>query len=262
MPQRAGINSLEVGLHVARVLAARPSPQPLKDIAASAGMPAAKAHRYLVSLIRAGLAEQDRDSGHYRLGPLALELGMAALRDLDILKFGGEAITNLRAAIDETVLLAIWGNKGPVVVRWEESSRPVATNVRAGWVMPLASSATGLMFSAHLPAAMTVPLLKTEAEHRALKLDGHDARLAQIRARGLARVKGDLQIGIAGIAAPVFGQTGSIAAVIAALGPQGAFDTSWDGPIARAVQGAAQGLSRRIGFNGARRGAARTRSAP
>lgn len=250
MPQRAGINSLEVGLHLARVLAARPSPQPLKAIAAEAGMPAAKAHRYLVSLIRAGLAEQDRESGQYRLGPLALELGMAALRDLDILKFGGEAITDLRAAIDETVLLAVWGNKGPVVVRWEESSRPVATNVRAGFVMPLANSATGRMFAAHLPAGVTAPLLKTEFARRPAERAGQDALNAKIRARGLSRVEGDLQNGISGIAAPVLGQAGGIVAVIAALGPQGAFDIAWQGPIARALQDAAQRLSRRIGFTG------------
>src|SRR5688500_15228170 len=126
--QRPGINSLEIGLRLARVLGELGGAQALKDVAAAAGLPPANAHRYRVSLIRAGLAEQERESGRYRLGPFALELGMAALRDIDVLHFGAEVITDLRNEIDETVLLAIWGNKGPVVVRWEESSRPVATN--------------------------------------------------------------------------------------------------------------------------------------
>ena len=250
MPQRAGIHSLEVGLQLARVLASRPSPQPLKDIAAGAGMPPAKAHRYLVSMIRSGLAEQDRESGQYRLGPLALELGMAALRDIDILKLGGEAITDLRAATDETVLLAVWGNKGPVVVRWEESSRPVATNVRAGWVMPMENSATGRLFAAHLPAAVTAALLKAEFAHRPAERARYDALLEDIRKRGLARVNGDLQNAISAFAAPVFGRTGRIVAVIAALGPQGAFDLAWTGPIARAVRDAGERLSVRIGHGG------------
>ena len=128
---RLGINSLEVGLRLARVLGEHRSPLALKDLAGGAGMPPAKAHRYLVSLIRAGLAEQDRESGRYRLGPLALELGLAALGAMDVLRFGAEVIADLRAEIDETVLLAIWGNMGPVVARWEESTRPVASNVRA-----------------------------------------------------------------------------------------------------------------------------------
>src|SRR5437016_5208869 len=208
MRERLGINSLETGLRLARALGELGGAQALKDLAAAAGMPPAKAHRYLVSLIRAGLAEQERESGRYRLGPLALELGMAALRSVDVLHLGGEVITDLRNEIDETVLLAIWGNMGPVVARWEESSRPVATNVRAGWVMPLANSATGRLFAAYLPGAVSAPLLKAEFARMPEAKRGYAERLEEIRARGLSRVQGDLQRGGASVAAPVFGHGG------------------------------------------------------
>lgn len=242
--QRPGINSLEIGLRLARALGELGGAQALKDVAAAAGLPPAKAHRYLVSLIRAGLAEQERESGRYRLGPFALELGMAALRDIDVLHFGAEVITDLRNEIDETVLLAIWGNKGPVVVRWEESSRPVATNVRAGWVMPLANSATGRCFAAYLASSLTAPLLRLGAAEK----KRYAARLDEIRAHGLSRVEGDLLKGVASVAAPVFRHDGAIVAVIAALGPQTAFNVAWEGPIARATKAAAKRLSMRLGF--------------
>jgi len=183
MSERQGVQSVEIGLRLMRHLAQRPGPLALKDLAQAAGMPAAKAHRYLVSLIRAGMAEQDRESGRYRLGPLSLELGLAALRELDVLKFGGEALADLRAAIDETVLLAVWGNKGPVVARWEESSRPVATNVRAGWVMPLVNSATGRCFVAYMPEAITAVLLEEELALKPEERPGYSARLNEIRAQ-------------------------------------------------------------------------------
>jgi DNA-binding IclR family transcriptional regulator len=244
MVQRSGINSLEVGLRLAQALGRLGGAQPLKDIAAAAGMAPPKAHRYFVSLIRARFAEQERDSGRYRLGPLALELGMAALRGIDVLHFGGEVIADLRGEIDETVLLAIWGNKGPVVARWEESSRPVATNVRAGWVMPVANSATGRCFAAYLPASVSAPFLKLSPQER----KRYAARLEEIRRHGLSRVEGDLLRGVAAVAAPVFAHDGSIAAVIAALGLQNAFNVAWDGAIARATKTAAQKLSERLGF--------------
>ena len=246
--ERAGINSLEVGLRLARVLAQESWPLPLKDVAARAQMPPAKAHRYLVSLIRAGLAEQDRETGRYRLGPFALELGLSALGSVDVLKLGAETIADLRATIDETVLLAVWGNKGPVVARWEESSRPIASNVRAGWVMPLANSATGRLFAAHLPAAVTAPMLKAEFARMPEAKAGYAERLEEIRSRGLSRVQGDLLRGVASVAAPVFGHDGAIIAVIAALGPQGGFDVAWDGEIATAVKRAARNLSARLGY--------------
>ncbi len=252
MSDRQGVQSIEVGLRLVKLLAERAQPLALKDLAAGAGMPAAKAHRYLVSLIRAGMAEQDRESGRYRLGPLALDIGLSALRQVDVLKFGGEALADLRAAIDETVLLAIWGNKGPVVARWEESTRPVATNVRAGWVMPMLNSATGRCFAAYLPDAVTAPLLEAEFALNPEERTRYPARLDEIRAHGLSRVEGDLLRGVASVAAPVFGQGGGIVAVIAALGPQGAFDVAWDGGNARAVKDAAARLSARLGF--ARRG--------
>jgi DNA-binding IclR family transcriptional regulator len=245
--RRLGIHSMEVGLALARALSEHRLPLALKDLAARAHMPPAKAHRYLVSLIRAGLAEQDRESGRYRLGPFALELGLAALGGVDVTKFGAEAIAELRAEIDETVLLALWGNKGPVVARWEESTRPVATNVRAGWVMPLANSATGRLFAAYLPQGVTAALLKAEFARMPEAKPGYAERLQEIRSRGLSRVQGDLLRGVASVAAPVFGHDGAIVAVIAALGPQGAFDVAWDGRIATAVKRAARGLSARLG---------------
>jgi DNA-binding IclR family transcriptional regulator len=246
--QRLGINSLEVGLRLARALSEHRLPLALKDLAARAHMPPAKAHRYLVSLIRAGLAEQDRESGRYRLGPFALELGLAALGSMDVIKFGAEVIAELRAEIDETVLLAVWGNKGPVVARWEESTRPVATNVRAGWVMPLANSATGRLFAAYLPQSATAALLKAEFARMPEAKPGYAARLQEIRSRGLSRVQGDLLRGVASVAAPVLGHEGGIVAVIAALGPQGAFDVAWEGSIATAVKRAARELSTRLGY--------------
>lgn len=248
MSRQQGVQSVEIGLRLMRHLAQRPGPLALKDLAKSAGMPAAKAHRYLVSLIRAGLAEQDRESGRYRLGPTALELGLAALRELDVLKFGAEALADLRAAIDETVLLAVWGNKGPVVARWEESSRPVATNVRAGWVMPLVNSATGRCFVAYLPETATRAMLAEELELKPAERAAYPGRLAEIRAHGISRVEGDLLRGVASVAAPVFDRNGAIVAVIAALGLQGAFDTDWEGGYAKAVKDAAGRLSARLGF--------------
>lgn len=247
MGRQAGVNSLEIGLRLAGVLAQTGLPEALKDLAAKAGMPPAKAHRYLVSLIRAGLAEQDLESGRYRLGPLALELGLGALRGLDVLKLGGEAVAELRAATDETVMLCIWGNRGPVVVRWEESTRPVATNVRAGWVMPLANSATGRLFAAYLPQSATAPLLKEEFARMPQARAGYAALLKDIRARGLSRVEGDLLRGVSGIAAPVFGLEGTMVAALTLVGIQGTIDIGWNGDMARALKQAAERLSRRLG---------------
>lgn len=244
-----GVRSVEIGMALLQALAARArSPLSLSDIAADTGMAPAKAHRYLVSLIRAGMVEQDQAAGRYRLGGAALNIGLAALSALDVMRLAGEALEHLCQAIDETVLLAVWGNKGPVVVRWEEASRPITTNVRAGSVMPLLNSATGRVFAAFLPDAQTRAMIAAEAAEAPALAEGYDAVLAGTRARGLGLVDGDLLPGVASLAAPVFDQQGDLVAVIAALGAQGQFDASHDGPVAAALRDASETLSRRLGY--------------
>ena len=159
-------------------------------------------------------------------------------------------MANLRAEIDETVMLSVWGNKGPVVVRWEESSRPVATNVRAGWVMPLANSATGRLFAAYLPDSVTAPLIEEELVRLPKLRERFPALLDEIRRQGVSRIESELQQGVGGIAAPVFGFGGGIKAALTAVGIEGVIDTGVDSRTTQAVERAARALSVRLGFAG------------
>src|SRR5256885_2000564 len=74
-----GIQSVEVGGQLLKALARTGRRMALKDLAREAGMTAAKAHPYLVSFCKLGLMEQDRASGHYGLGPLAIQMGLISL---------------------------------------------------------------------------------------------------------------------------------------------------------------------------------------
>ena len=55
--EQRGIQSIEVGGQLLRALAHAGRPLPLKDLAAAAGMAAARAHPYLVSFGKLGLIE-------------------------------------------------------------------------------------------------------------------------------------------------------------------------------------------------------------
>src|SRR6185437_5107891 len=105
-----GIQSIEVGGRILRALALASRPQMLRDLAAAAQMPPAKAHRYLVSLARMGLVEQQADTGLYDLGSFALELGLSALARLDPLSIASATLVELRRDIGQTVALAVWAN--------------------------------------------------------------------------------------------------------------------------------------------------------
>ena len=258
MKDRAGIQSVEVGFALLDVLARADGPMMLRDLAAAAGMSAAKAHRYLVSFQRLQLVAQDPASTRYDLGPNALKLGLASLSRLDAVKLARQRVADLMERIGHTLALAVWGNHGPTIVHWEESPHAVTVNLRLGDVMPLLSSATGRCFAAWAPKEAIAPLLREELA-RAQKQGRTDlpatlgqarALFDEVRARGAARVVDALLPGIAAFCVPVFDSDGHMALGIVALGPKGSFDPEWDGAIHAPLRAAALQLSRDLGWKG------------
>lgn len=249
-----GIQSIEVGgqLLVALTNAARSLA--LGDLAREAGMDASKAHRYLVSFGKLGLVKQNPASGDYELGPLAVQLGLAALQRLDPLREATFAAEALVARIGHTVAIAAQGHLGPTVVRIEESVHPLHVNMRTGTVMSLLNTATGMVFAAHLPQATIAEML----EHEAMRLYGDAActpqsgraikrTLNEVRRRGLARAVGKPIPGINALSAPVFDFNGHVVLAMTALGPAGTFDASWDGELATTLKTCTEAISRRLG---------------
>jgi DNA-binding IclR family transcriptional regulator len=221
-----------------------PGPRALKDIASAAGMAPSSAHRHLTSLVRAGMAEQHDATGRYDLGPLVIELGLLALARRDPVRLIGSSLEELRDRLDETVFLAVWGNRGPTIVRWEESARAVTVNVRVGSVLPLMKSATGRVFLTWLQPASIADLLSREG---AAPKQVEFLRRTTCQ-RGLGCVEGDLLPGVASLSAPVFNHQGDLVAAISALGPQGDFNTDPNGPTGRTLKHAADQLSARLGW--------------
>ena len=74
--RRQRVQAAETGLAVLKGLGELGGRASLTALAAQVGESPAKVHRYLVSLLQAGFALQDAGSGHYQLGPEAIQLGL------------------------------------------------------------------------------------------------------------------------------------------------------------------------------------------
>jgi DNA-binding IclR family transcriptional regulator len=253
---RQGIQSIEVGFRLISALVAHGRPMMLRDLAASAGMPAAKAHRYLVSFMRAGLVDQDNATSRYTLGSFALELGLASLGRLDPVRLADPILDALCEEIQETVALAVWGNMGATIVRRVDSGDSITVSLRAGSVLSLANSATGRAFTAFSRTPSVRKLLDQELKQASeasnvassILRRNMDKAIAETREHGIARASGSLTPGINGFSAPVFDHSGAMVAAITSLGAVGHFDSDWHSPIARAIKQAAETLSQRLGY--------------
>lgn len=259
---RAGIQSVEVGFALLDVLAQAPGPLMLRDLAAAAQMSAAKAHRYLVSFQRLGLVMQDSTSTRYELGPATLRLGLATLSRLDVVKMARERLPALIDATGHTTALAVWGNRGPTLVHWQETPLAAPVSLRLGDVMPLLSSATGRCFAAFSGqgggANKAAPMIEEELA-LARKLGRTDlpntpaqvqAMVKETRQQGLGRVVNVLLPGISGWCAPVFDADGHLVLGVVSLGSSATLDTTWDGPIAKQLRQFSQQLSADLGWLG------------
>ena len=254
-PRRQGINSIEVGLKLLKVLVRLGRPAPLKDIARAAAMHPAKVHRYLVSFVRGGLVAQNPGDGHYTLGPYALELSLACLARLDAVRVGSTLLEPLAAEINESVFLAVWGATGPTVVDWQPSLSSISASTHTGTVFPLLTSSTGQVFAAYLSEAIVAPLIEQELGKLAESdvtgaprtRNEVDAILADVRERSLARGVGIRRPGINSFSAPVFDYRGNISFAVTAFGYEDTFNPAWDGPIANTLLRTARDLSSQLG---------------
>jgi DNA-binding IclR family transcriptional regulator len=248
-----------VGGRLLLALAHHGQPLALKDLAAAAGMSAGKAHPYLVSFIRLGLVERETEGGRYGLGPLALQMGLIGLQQYDPVRLATERIDELARTTGHTVAIAVWGHRGPTLVRIAEAPSPVHVSMRHGTVMSISDTASGRLFAAFGPLDAVREALDNEARlapARPARVRGgrfglgtaFDREVERVRADGIAAVDGVALPGVSAVSAPVFDARGRLVLSLTAIGPSATFDSALDGAVAAALRPAAAQLSLRLGW--------------
>jgi DNA-binding IclR family transcriptional regulator len=242
------VQAAEVGLGVLKALAELSPSTSLSKLAEHLGMPASKVHRYLQALVASGFAEQDATSNHYGLGREALQVGLASLGKLDVLKVAAPWLASLRDELDQTCFLAVWGNKGPTVVCVEPSMGAVTLVTRIGSVLPLLGSSTGLVFESFLAAAETASLREQETPHlNADQLTEVDRHLQQIRAAGVHQIQGLLMPGINAASSPLFAMGDKLVGVVTVVGSGSVLTDQVQNQAARRLLETARVISERMG---------------
>lgn len=219
----SGVKSVDVACCIVEAFSNERSRLALKDIAKAVRMPPSKIHRYLHSMVRGGLIEQDAATRHYALGRVAFEIGLRAIAAHDPLRAAIQIQRELRDKIDQSVALSVWGNKGPTIVHVEDSSQPVIMTMKVGAVLPTLATATGLVFCALLPAVITRPLVAEAFADRnnrnSIVRTRKDLKSAidEIKRAGFAINRGHLTPEVCAIAIPYFGGQGQLTAVLAVI---------------------------------------------
>lgn len=221
------VQSVETSVRILRALARGGGPMALSELAAKLDMPAAKLHRYLASFVDAGMVDHRR-SGSYDLGPVAAEIGMAAVARVDVVNRAADALPALVEDTGCTAMLSVWGSRGPTVVRWERARVPLVTVLGVGSVLPILRTATGRAFIAYLPELVVEEALLSDAA------GGTEAEVAAIRnsvrETGLATADQTFIPGLFALARPVLDLQGHAEAVVTLIATQRSL-LDEDGPV-------------------------------
>jgi DNA-binding IclR family transcriptional regulator len=217
---RRGIQSVEVGIPLLTALQAAPGPLTLTELSEATEMTASKAHRYLASYVRAGLVRQDGSTRRYELGPLALSLGLAALTQLDLVSLAGEAARDIRDTTGLTTLLSVWSARGAVIVAWLRGVQPVITSLTLGSILSPLSAATGQVFLANLPRAITAEAVRIEQRlrHQSKMVGPTEPQIedliSRVRRQGAAWVDSGFIPGLRAFSCPIIDYQGEAVAAI------------------------------------------------
>jgi len=158
-------------------------------------------------------------------GTLSADLGNVATASVEAVRAATDALPGIQARLGgRTVFLAVWGNKGPTVIRWERGADAQDEELRTGIVLSLTSTATGRVFAAFLPTEVTrafveedLRLSRVADEDEAEKRQRFEDEIEATRRDGVARLHA--------LSAPIYDGSGNMVMVISVM-PGGSGVTS------------------------------------
>ncbi|MEU6537047.1 IclR family transcriptional regulator [Streptomyces sp. NPDC047000] len=248
-PSRSGIAR---ALAVIDTVARAPHAQGVSVIARETGLPKAVAHRILRELVAGNFLAFDEDTKVYRMGPGALTIGLAAMRELDIPTIAHRHLVALSEETGQTATLSLRQGWSRVYVDQVLSRQEIRMSVALGTSHPLHAGSSSKAVLAALPDSEVQDYI----EHH--RLDSvTDATITSaatlreeisvIRAAGYAVSVGERQAEAASVAAALHGPIGQVVGSVSVCGTRGMFRESTSHELGERVARAAARISADLG---------------
>lgn len=227
----------------------------LKELSQLAGLSAAQAHGYLISLKQVNVVEQDDATGKYRLGQFALELGLARMRAIEPLERGFAEAKKLAAETQYMLIVTVFSTKNPVVVRVINPPWDFLVASRVGHVPSIVDTCTGRIFAAFMPEAEIAPLVVQEFDR--IENSGVpttyspadlDEELQTIRKMGYAHAVGSPNRFLSSLSAPVFNGNGHLEYVLTMTAAGRRISTAPESDDVRRLLAVTTTLSAELGY--------------
>ena len=221
-------------------------------VARDLNLPKAVVHRILKVLADEGFLNFNEETKRYVLGAGALELGLTALRHLDVPVVARPYLESLVERSTETATLSIRQGWTRSYIEQIPSPHEIRMTVRVGQSYPLHAGSSSKAILAALPDYEIEEYLRT-ARLEALTgetivaTDRLRAEIGEVRAQGFALSRGERQIGAGSAAAAICYANGTVFGSISLCGPLERFDEARHREYGRMVRDAAAEISVALG---------------
>jgi IclR family acetate operon transcriptional repressor len=244
-------NSLSHGLETLELLADQDQAR-LVEIASHLGVSRATAFRVVTALESHGYVEHVRDDHVFRLGPGVRALA-ARSNATSVVRLAAPAMASLRSATSETVNLALLSRGRIRYSAIIDGAFALRLQTKVGDEVPPHATAIGKVIAAFQPASERAALLGPEPYPALTDLTittcGElEAQLSRVRIDGFATDNGEVEVGAACVAAPIFGSDGRPLAAISVSGLAERMPSSGAPELGRMIRGWCDDISQQLGY--------------
>ncbi len=242
------VRSVERTLDLLMALERADGPVGLSELARSVEIPKATAQRLLGVLEGRGFVQKERKC--YQLGAGIVPLAGAFLSGSSLAKAAFPILEELAALSGETTSLQVRQGFDRVIVQRVHSPHPLGYTLSLGQRLPLHLGAAGRVLMASMPEEELGRFLEPLAEFRlaggaTVTREELLAELHQTRLQGLALSRGEREMGVIAVAAPVARASGGTLAALAVTGPTSRMTQERIEQLSIEVRRAAQEVARR-----------------
>ncbi|UGS34204.1 IclR family transcriptional regulator [Capillimicrobium parvum] len=242
------VGSVARAIELLDALAAAPDGLGVNALARRIGVNPSTASRLLATLEQGGLVQR-APGGPYRLGLRIVALADGVLARLDIRELARPHLRALAATTGETATLSMPGEREAVTVDFVAAESSVVSTARVGRPSVPHATAAGkvmLAFGGGADAIAGGPL-EAYTDRTIVDPAALAAEIVRVRERGWGEAAGEREPDLNALAAPVFGRTGELVAVLGVQGPATRLDDARRRAVLPALSEAAAALSAALG---------------
>jgi len=246
-PYSYNVRAVERAMEILAAFDSEHEERGVSEIAQVTGLHKATAHRMMMTLLNGGFLERAGDGERFRLGMRVVELGLGALRRLDVRRAAFPYMEQLVERFQETCDLGIFDRGWVLYVEVVHSEHSLTIAARIGRRLPAYCTASGRVFLAFLPPEVVEPILNGPliacTGRTITSIDRLREELESTRQRGYALDDEELEAGIRAVSVPIRDIDGKVIAALSMPGPVNRMPPERLPEITEALLAAAEAIS-------------------